>query len=44
MTMMNTVMDQVARMDNAELNRVIDAVKLRRTFISQGERTWAVHR
>ena len=35
MTMMNTVMDQVARMDNAELNRVIDAVKLRRTFISK---------
>ena len=32
MTMMNTVLDQVARMDNAELNRVIAAVKLRRTF------------
>jgi hypothetical protein len=35
MTMLNTVLDQVARMDNAELNRVIDAVKLRRTFISK---------
>ena len=35
MTMLNTVLDQVARMDNAELNRVIDAVKMRRTFISK---------
>jgi len=35
MTMMNTVMDQVARMDSAELNRVVDAVKLRRTFIAK---------
>ncbi len=35
MTMMNTVMDQVARMDNAELNRVVEAVKMRRTFISK---------
>jgi len=35
MTMINTVLDQVARMDNAELNRVVDAVKLRRTFISK---------
>ena len=25
MTMMNTVMDQVARMDSTELNRVVDA-------------------
>lgn len=35
MTMMNTVMDQVARMDSAELNRVVDAVKMRRTFIAK---------
>ena len=35
MTMINTVLDQVARMDNAELNLVVDAVKLRRTFISK---------
>ena len=35
MTMMNTVMDQVARMDSAELNRVVDAIKLRRTFIAK---------
>ena len=35
MTMLNTVLDQVARMDNAELNLVVDAVKLRRTFISK---------
>ena len=35
MTMMNTVMDQVARMDSAELNRVVEAVKLRRTFIAK---------
>ena len=32
MTMMNTVLDQVARMDNDELNRVAQAIKLRRTF------------
>jgi len=35
MTMLNTVLDQVARMDNAELNRVVEAVKMRRTFISK---------
>jgi uncharacterized protein YkvS len=32
MTMMNTVLDQVARMDNAELNRVAQAIKLQRTY------------
>lgn len=32
MTMMNTVLDQIARMDNEELNRVVDAVKQRRTY------------
>ena len=32
MTMINTVLDQVARMDNAELNRVVEAVKQRRTY------------
>ena len=35
MTMMNTVMDQVGRMDTTELNRVVEAVKLRRTFIAK---------
>ena len=35
MTMMNTVLDQVARMDSAELNRVVDAIKLRRTFVAK---------
>ena len=35
MTMMNTVMDQVARMDTDELNRVVDAIKLRRTYIAK---------
>jgi len=35
MTMMNTVIDQVARMDSAELNRVVDAVKMRRTYIAK---------
>ena len=32
MTMMNTVLDQVARMDNDELNRVAQAIKLQRTY------------
>ena len=32
MTMIATVLDQVARMDNNELNRVIGAVKQRRTY------------
>ena len=32
MTMINTVLDQIQRMDNAELNRVVDAVKQRRTY------------
>lgn len=31
MTMINTVLDQIARMDNAELNRVVAAVKAQRT-------------
>ena len=31
MTMINTVLDQIQRMDNDELNRVIAAVKLQRT-------------
>lgn len=35
MTMINTVLDQVARMDSAELNRVIAAVKLRRTGLAR---------
>jgi len=33
--MINTVLDQVARMDSDELNRVVDAIKLRRTFIAR---------
>jgi IS30 family transposase len=35
MTMINTVIDQVARMDTQELNRVVDAIKLRRTFVAK---------
>ena len=35
MTMINTVLDQIQRMDNAELNRVIAAVKLQRTHIAR---------
>ena len=31
MTMINTVLDQIQRMDNAELNRVVAAVKAQRT-------------
>ena len=32
MTMINTVLDQIQRMDNDELNRVIAAVKSQRTY------------
>lgn len=35
MTMINTVLDQVARMDSAEINRVVAAVKLRRTALAR---------
>jgi uncharacterized protein YkvS len=35
MTMINTVLDQIQRMDNAELNRVIAAVKSQRTYIAR---------
>ena len=35
MTMINTVLDQIQRMDNAELNRVIAADKLQRTHIAR---------
>ena len=35
MTMIRTVIDQVSRMDAEELNRVVEAVKLRRTFIAK---------
>ena len=35
MTMINTVLDQIQRMDNDELNRVISAVKLQRTHIAR---------
>ena len=31
MTMMRTVLDQITKMDNEELNRVVAAVKLQRT-------------
>ena len=33
--MINTVLDQIQRMDNAELNRVIAAVKSQRTYIAR---------
>ena len=35
MTMINTVLDQIQRMDNDELNRVISAVKSQRTYIAR---------
>ena len=35
MTMINTVLDQIQRMDNDELNRVIAAVKSQRTYIAR---------
>ncbi len=35
MTMINTVLDQIQRMDNDELNRVISAVKSQRTHIAR---------
>ena len=35
MTMINTVLDQVARCDRAELNKVIEAVKLRQTALAR---------
>ncbi len=35
MTMINTVLDQVARMDNDELNQVLAAIKLQRTAIAK---------
>lgn len=38
MAMINTVIDQVARMDIDELNRVADAIKLRRTWIGNQTR------
>ena len=43
MTMINTVLDQVARCDRAELNQVIAAVKLQQTFLAkQSARTFTV--
>ena len=35
MTMINTVLDQVARCDRADLNKVIAAVKLRQTALAR---------
>ena len=35
MTMINTVLDQIQRMDNDELNRVIAAVKSQRTYLAR---------
>ena len=35
MTMIRTVIDQVSRMDAEELNRVVEAVKMRRTYIAK---------
>jgi hypothetical protein len=35
MVMINTVLYQIQRMDNAELNRVVAAVKSQRTYIAR---------
>jgi len=35
MTMMRTVLDQIGRMDKAELNQVAEAIKLQRTFLTR---------
>jgi len=35
MTMINTVLDQIQRMDSAELNRVVAAVKSQRTYLAR---------
>jgi len=35
MAMINTVLDQIQRMDNDELNRVVAAVKSQRTYIAR---------
>tara|TARA_B100000768_G_C11282983_1_gene379817 strand:+ start:596 stop:895 length:300 start_codon:yes stop_codon:yes gene_type:complete len=34
MTMMNTVLDQINRMDASEINRVVEAIKSRRSSLS----------
>ncbi|MDB4443304.1 hypothetical protein N9157_02220 [Saprospiraceae bacterium] len=34
MTMMNTVLDQINRMDASEINRVVEAIKSRRNSLS----------
>jgi preprotein translocase subunit YajC len=35
MAMLNTVQDQVGRMSAAELNLVVESIKLRRTFLAR---------
>ena len=35
MTMINTVLDQIQRMDKDELNRVVAAVKSQRTYLAR---------
>jgi hypothetical protein len=32
---MNTVLDQISRMDAEELNRAVEAIKLRRTYLAR---------
>ena len=35
MAMLNTVVDQIGRMNAEELNRAVDAIKLRRTYLAR---------
>tara|TARA_R110000868_G_scaffold105853_9_gene290684 strand:- start:2330 stop:2650 length:321 start_codon:yes stop_codon:yes gene_type:complete len=35
MAMVNTVVDQIGRMNAEELNRAVDAIKLRRTYLAR---------
>ena len=35
MAMLNTVQDQIGRMSAAELNKVVESIKLRRTFLAR---------
>ena len=35
MAMLNTVQDQIGRMDATELNKVVESIKLRRTFLAR---------
>lgn len=43
MAMVNTVVDQIARMDREELNQAIQAVKLRQTYLAnQAARSFTI--